>query len=242
MLSLERQNEFRDRYRLEHPGWRPATEVFADLVREHLRPDSRVLDLGCGRGGLVEQLKHPLELIVGLDPDQNSLRQHRLAHEKPPLPRTAGQSRYLPFTHQSFDLLYASWVLEHLAEPELDFHQIGRILQPNGVFIFITPNKRHPLSQLNNAMGQFGAVQDRIVQGFYGRASADSFATHYRANTEADLARLAQVGNMELVQLFTIPDPTYLALRSSMFRLACWLENRLPSERHIHLVGIARRR
>ena len=65
MLSLDRQNKLREQYRQMHPTWRPATEVFADLVRAQLRPESRVLDVGCGRGGLVEQLEHPLPQVVG---------------------------------------------------------------------------------------------------------------------------------------------------------------------------------
>jgi hypothetical protein len=36
MLSLERQNELRDQYRQLDPGWRPATEVYADLVEYRL--------------------------------------------------------------------------------------------------------------------------------------------------------------------------------------------------------------
>ena len=69
MLTLDRQNALREAYRIMRPGWQPATERFAALVRTHLSPDSRILDLGCGRGGLVEQLNHPLAQIVGIDPD-----------------------------------------------------------------------------------------------------------------------------------------------------------------------------
>ena len=52
MLSLDKQNQWRDVYRAEHPEWRPATEVFARRVREHSKLESRLLDIGCGRGGI----------------------------------------------------------------------------------------------------------------------------------------------------------------------------------------------
>ncbi|MEZ4595238.1 MAG: class I SAM-dependent methyltransferase, partial [Chloroflexota bacterium] len=78
MLSLDRQNAWREAYRASHPGWQPATELYADLVRQQLTPEARVLDIGCGRGGLVEQLEHPRENVVGIDPDWLSLREHRL--------------------------------------------------------------------------------------------------------------------------------------------------------------------
>src|SRR5438445_34866 len=32
------------------PGWRTSNEQLEALVRSHLTPESRVLDLGCGRG------------------------------------------------------------------------------------------------------------------------------------------------------------------------------------------------
>ena len=78
MLSLDKQNAWREQYRASHPGWQPATELYANLVRQQLTPAARVLDIGCGRGGLVEQLGHPLAQVVGIDPDWLSLREHRL--------------------------------------------------------------------------------------------------------------------------------------------------------------------
>ncbi len=241
MLSLDRQNQLRERYRAEHPGWRPATEVYADFVRHHLQPGSMVLDLGCGRGGLVEQLNHPLRQVVGLDPDWLSLKEHRLASHQPPLPRTAGLSQCLPFTSRSFDLVFASWLLEHLDQPSGDFREIGRVLRPGGVFVFITPNRRHPLSGLNLTLGRFGSLQGRIVPRFYGRSSADAFPAYYQANTKADLRSLVQQGKMQLIELQAIPDPTYLSFRPSLYRLSCWFEGLLPSDRYIHLVGVARK-
>ena len=241
MLSLDRQNELREAYRRAHPGWQPATEIYAAWVRANLRPESRILDLGCGRGGLVEQLDHPLDQITGLDPDFLSLKGHRLAGAEPPLARVNGASQKLPFAAGSFDLVFASWVLEHLAEPAADFDQIGRVLRPGGVFIFITPNKGHPLIGFNRLAGRVGGLQDRLVGRLYGRAAADTYPAFYRANDPATIGRLARSAGMELAQIKAIPDPTYLAFRPALFRLANLLEDRLPDGRAIHLVGVTRR-
>lgn len=240
MLSLERQNMLREQYRQAHPGWRPATEVYADLVRNSLRPDSRILDLGCGRGGLVEQLDHPLSQIVGVDHDLLSLGQHRLATQSPPLPRSAAVSSLLPFADDSFDLVLASWVLEHLARPEADFGQIGRVLRPGGSLIFITPNKRHPLASANRLLGRAARTQDRLVSRLYGRAPADSFPAYYRANSASTIRLLGRSNHMRLALLQSIADPTYMAFTPALFRISRWVESRLPAERHIHLVGVLR--
>jgi ubiquinone/menaquinone biosynthesis C-methylase UbiE len=143
MLSLEKQNQLREQYRQLRPNWHPATEVYAQLVKHYVKTNSRVLDLGCGRGGLVEQLAQPLEQLVGIDPDWQSLRAHRLS-----LPRVVGISGRLPFAAASFDLIFASWLLEHLENPAQDLAEISRVLRPGGVFVFITPNARHPLGVL----------------------------------------------------------------------------------------------
>ncbi|MEW5986111.1 MAG: class I SAM-dependent methyltransferase [Chloroflexota bacterium] len=233
MLSLERQNALREVYRQTHPGWRPATEVYAGLVREHLRPSVRLLDLGCGRGGLVEQLAHPLHQMVGVDPDFASLVEHRLL-----LPRAAGQTTALPFAPNCFDLILASWVLEHLAEPQRAWREIGRVLRPGGHLVFITPNRRHPLVQMNRLLGRVGWLQGRLVRRLYGRAAVDTFPAYYRANTAGGLVRLATTAGLQVMSVQTIADPTYWAWHLALFRLAGAVEAWLPAGWGIHLVGV----
>ena len=232
MLSLDRQNLLREQYRTSNPGWRPATELFADSVRAQLTPSSRVLDLGCGRGGLVEQLTHPLEQIVGVDPDVESLHEHRLD-----LTRLAALG-HLPFADESFDVIYASWVLEHWANPERDLREIGRILAPSGTFIFITPNKRAPLIMLNQVIGSAETIQKKLVSSLYARDEADTFPIHYRANDRKTLRQLAIISNLQLASCHLIPDPTYLAFNSTLFRIMANAETLIPQERKLHLVGI----
>lgn len=232
MLSLEQQNRLREQYSQAHPHWLPATEVYAGLVRDQLRSDMRVLDLGCGRGGIVEQLGHPLERVVGVDPDERSLVEHRLD-----LTRLAALSHRLPFADGSFDLILASWLLEHLVAPSRTFEEIARVLCPGGHLVFITPNGRHPLARLNHRLGRFAALQRRLVERFYGRRGEDTFPTHYRANSAALLGRLAHQSGLKLAHLQCIPDPTYLAFSPGLFRLASWFEDRLPVDAKVHLVG-----
>jgi SAM-dependent methyltransferase len=237
MLSLDRQNAWREVYAAAHPGWRPATERFAAHVRAALGPAARLLDLGCGRGGLVEQLDFPAARIVGIDPDFDSLRDHRL----PRLPRAAALSGRLPLAPATFDVVAASWLLEHLPDPAATFAEIGRVLRPGGVFVFITPNARHPLAWANRAAGQLGRAQGRLVDRLYGRAEADTFPTAYRANSAAALAKLCDAAGLSLATLEFVADPTYLAFSRPIYRAMAAFEDRLPASRRIHLVGVARR-
>ncbi|MGB1251708.1 MAG: class I SAM-dependent methyltransferase [Candidatus Promineifilaceae bacterium] len=235
MLSLDRQNAFRRQYQQIRPNYHPSTEVYANLVRQHLQPTSRLLDIGCGRGGLVEQLGHPIAQIVGIDPDPISLQEHRLG-----IPRAVTLGK-LPFPDNCFDIAFASWVLEHWQYPERELAEIGRVLRPNGRFIFITPNKHHPLIRINQLLGSVSTIQDRLVETLYGRAEDDTFPIWYRANSRARLQHAAHKGALSLEKLHEIEDPTYLAFTPQLFRLNVQLEPLIPQRAKLHLVGVLRK-
>jgi len=230
MLSLDQQEAHRQRYVRMRPDWRPSTHVYQDVVAAHLSAGGRVLDLGCGRGGVMERLHHGAGFASGLDPDLASLREHRA----PALALTQGLAEALPYADGVFDLVCCSWVLEHLRDPPQAFAEVARVLAPGGHFVFLTPNVRHPLLALNRALRW---TQGRLVSWFYGRPEADTFPAFYRANTATRIERLARVAGLKLVSLRFIGDPTYLAFCEPLFRMACLLERITPRGLRVHLVG-----
>ena len=214
LLPLDKQNAYRERYRAMRPGWRPSGEQLEALVRVQLTPQSRVLDLGSGRGGVVETFWREVELAAGLDPDVPSLAEHRARG----MPVICGRGEHLPFAAESFDLVVCIWVLEHVERPELVFREVRRVLRPRGHFVFLTPNLRNPLLFLNRLARALPQLQRRIVPRLYGRVEADTFPVRYRANTEASIRALATECGLGVVTLTAISDPTYLALNDLMFR------------------------
>src|SRR5690349_5579716 len=99
MLPLSVQNAYRERYRAIRPGWRPSGDQLEAIVRSHATATSRVLDLGCGRGGVVELIWRGVALAAGVDPDAASLAQHR--SRGMPVVRAVGER--LPFVSDTFD-------------------------------------------------------------------------------------------------------------------------------------------
>jgi SAM-dependent methyltransferase len=232
MLPLDRQNRYRERYQRQRPGWQPSGTVFEALTRQRLSPDSRVLDLGCGRGGVMELFWRQVRLAAGLDPDLPSLREHRAG-----LPLACGMGEALPFATRTFDLVIGLWVLEHLRQPERVLVEIRRVLAPGGHFIFLTPNAHHPLLLANRFSWAFPAVQRLLVPRLYGRAEADTFRVLYRANTPARLRALAAETGYSIASLRTISDPTYLAFSDWSFFVSSALERLLPSGLYVHILG-----
>jgi ubiquinone/menaquinone biosynthesis C-methylase UbiE len=220
------------------PGWRPSGEQLEALVRSRLTERSHVLDLGCGRGGVVELFWRDVKLAAGLDPDVPSLAEHR----SPGMPVIRGRGEQLPFTDESFDLIVCLWVLEHLERPEEVFREVRRVLRPHGHFVFLTPNLRNPLLLLNRLAKALPQVQRRIVPRLYGRVESDTFQVRYRANTDASIRALAAGCGLEVASLKAIPDPTYLALNGLMFRASAASDRLLPATWGVHLLGDLTRR
>ena len=233
LLPLEKQNAYRDRYRAIRQGWRTSGEELEALVRRHLTERSRVLDLGCGRGGVVELFWREVELAAGLDPDVPSLAEHRGQG----MPMIRGRGENLPFASESFDLVVCLWVLEHIERPDDVFHEVRRILRPGGHFVFLTPNLRNPLLLLNRLAKVLPQVQRRIVPRLYGRVESDTFQVRYRANTEPAIRALAARSSLEVVSLRAIADPTYLALNDIMFRASVASDRLIPAGWGVHLLG-----
>lgn len=233
LLPLTRQNSYRERYRAMRPGWRSSGDQLEALVRTHLTPESRVLDLGCGRGGVVELFWREVKMVAGLDPDTASLAGHRA----PGMPVIRGVGEGLPFVSESFDLIVCLWVLEHLKEPLTTMREVQRVLCPGGHFVFVTPNLSNPVMLLNRIGKALPALQRRMVPKLYGRVAGDTFRVQYHANTASGIRTLASTVGLRVAELRAVPDPTYLALNRFMFRASVLSERLMPKGWGVHLLG-----
>lgn len=170
---------------------------------------------------------------IGIDPDFASLSDHRL----PLLVRACAPSEHLPFAPESFDLVVASWVLEHLPYPQATFCEIARVLKPGGRFVFLTPNARHPLPRLSTLLASLNRLQAQLVAMLYQRAPADTFPVAYLANTPQAIEHLAVATGLRLRELTFVEDPSYLACDDTSLVVAACCELLLPAGWQVHMVG-----
>jgi len=125
-------------------------QVDADLLNEHLARyafaarlarGKRVLDAGCGAGYGAAELANTALSVVGLDVVADAVAYAHAHYTLPNLRFEQGSCTSLPYPDESFDLVVAFEVVEHLADWHAFLLEVRRVLAPPGQFIVSTPNK-----------------------------------------------------------------------------------------------------
>ena len=135
-------------------------EVRTTFARDNVRPGDRVLDLGCGDGALSGVLADAAGAsgaggasgasgaggasgasgsVVGVDVAQAALRRARARHPELTFTLTPIDGA-LPLADGSLDVVWASEVIEHVADTARWLSEVRRVLVPRGRLLLTTPN------------------------------------------------------------------------------------------------------
>jgi SAM-dependent methyltransferase len=123
----------------------PTTLTLPDMSRRRafllseLRAGDRALDLGCGTGAFTAALAEAGARPVGVEVAETAL--HRAQADHPELDfRLAPIDGPLPLEDCSFDLVWASEVIEHVADTARWMSEVRRALAPGGRLLLTTPH------------------------------------------------------------------------------------------------------
>ena len=117
-----------------------ASIVYAPIARELVRRSPHpigghlVLDAGAGTGVGSDALRAAGAAVVALDLSADMLRWDR-THRPPCVAAGIGQ---VPIAVGSVDDIYASFVLNHVAEPVVAMRELARTARPGGAFLATT--------------------------------------------------------------------------------------------------------
>jgi SAM-dependent methyltransferase len=196
--------------------------------------DSDVLDFGAGRGQWaldpmphisrhLRMLKGRVHRVVGTDVDEAVLTNPALdeAH-------VVDFGAPLPFDPESFDLVIADHVLEHIdAEhaPEVAAEMM-RLLKPGGWLAARTPNKWGMIGVGARAVPNklHARVLDRLQPG---RKAEDIFPVRYEMNTRKDLHRLFAPHAVHVYGHAS--EPTYFGRSAAAWRVAAGIDRLTPN-------------
>jgi ubiquinone/menaquinone biosynthesis C-methylase UbiE len=194
------------------PGVKYSQATYEEFLTRYVTSDTAWIDIGCGHSLLPswrateeKQLVDRCKVLVGIDYDLPSLKAHPTIRW-----RVRGDVATLPFKNASFDLVTANMVVEHLDRPEDQFAEISRILKPNGLFLFHTPNAKGYGVVVSRLLPD--AVKNRLALLLQGREEHDVFKTHYRANTEQQVTALAGASGFRVAQVNMFVSDAILAM------------------------------
>jgi ubiquinone/menaquinone biosynthesis C-methylase UbiE len=120
-----------------------SAKVIAFLERAGVAVHGRVLDAGCGGGGMPLSLAEEADAVVGIDPAERfQAAGVRLGRERGlrNLHFALADGMALPFRDGSFDLVLSHAVIEHVADAPLYLRECARVLAPGGrVYLSTSP-------------------------------------------------------------------------------------------------------
>jgi ubiquinone/menaquinone biosynthesis C-methylase UbiE len=114
-------------------------DVRLAFMREGVRSGDRVLDLGSGAGGFTEWLERIGASPIGVEVAEAAVRRARAAHPELEF-QLVPIDGPLPLKDNSFDVVWASEVIEHVADTGRWLSEVRRVLKPGGRLLVTTPS------------------------------------------------------------------------------------------------------
>lgn len=207
---------------------------FYTRVNALLDDESEVLDFGAGRGlwasepipevsRRLRSFHERVRRVVGVDVDPVVLENPSLAEA-----RRIEPGAPIPYPDESFDLVLADHVLEHVSEADAPrvADELMRVLRPGGFLAARTPNKWGVIGIGARAVPN--KLHTRVLERLQpGRKAEDVFPVEYHMNTRRRLGQLFGPPH-ELVVYGHASEPTYFGRSATMWRVAAFVDRLTP--------------
>jgi 2-polyprenyl-3-methyl-5-hydroxy-6-metoxy-1,4-benzoquinol methylase len=142
-IKAHADRRFRSEYDYALFEYYRSAKVIAFLERAGVAIHGRVLDAGCGGGGMPLSLAEHADEVVGIDPiDRFGQAGVLLARERglTQLHFARADGMALPFASGAFDLVLSHAVIEHVADASLYLRECRRVLKKDGrLFLSTAP-------------------------------------------------------------------------------------------------------
>ncbi|RYG48337.1 class I SAM-dependent methyltransferase [bacterium] len=123
-------------------------------------PKPELLDLGCGPGALLSEMNAEA-IVSGADFSSYAL---DFCRERGILRLTRADAEALPFRKESFDLVTALDIFEHVEDDDAAFVEAFRVLKPGGALVLSVPAFRWLWSPHDVALHHYRRYTRRQIQ------------------------------------------------------------------------------
>ncbi len=175
--------------RLGHPSyvWRQGQDRRLDLIRQYVPLENqRILDIGCGLGMYVRQMRRFSDEVYGVDVDPEKVAEARLTlpniHEAP--------AEALPFPDSFFDVILLHEVIEHVDDDRQTIREAYRCLRPGGRIVIYAPNRLYLFETHGFYLGKRYIFRLLPLVNYTPDFIRNRFAPHVRIYTRRGIRRL----------------------------------------------------
>jgi ubiquinone/menaquinone biosynthesis C-methylase UbiE len=129
-----------------------------------LAPDAAILDIGAAQGLFVIACRKMGYRCVGVEPwpAAREVAEQLALEFRADVEMLDGTAESLPVPSESFDLVHATSVLEHVDDVTATLQEVYRVLKPGGVFWFLTASSLCPRQGEIRGFPGFGWYPDPL--------------------------------------------------------------------------------
>jgi 2-polyprenyl-3-methyl-5-hydroxy-6-metoxy-1,4-benzoquinol methylase len=164
-----------------------------ELVAQLPQQLGRLLDIGCGAGGVGRALRARATFLAGVELDPEAAQVARQAYDQV---LTGRVEDVLGSLDGPFDTILAYDVLEHLTDPGDLLRRLHQVAAPNALLHVSVPNARH-----------WSLVRDLVVHGTFAYTDwGHRDRTHLRWLTRRDLVALLESNGWHVERTLHAPS------------------------------------
>jgi SAM-dependent methyltransferase len=150
----------------------------------NFRGTERLLDVGCGNGGVAQLLNKRVGEVVAVDIEPSEEWE-----DGDGVSFSVANAEELPFDDEEFDLLHSKDSLHHMVDPGRAILEYRRVLKPGGTALIVEANRYNPIFfvHMTKMLGHEHFPRRRfqeLVQGAFPVSRFGVFNAHYVPATE----------------------------------------------------------